>query len=160
MNWLVELMLVLKRISLIFIGRTFLTFWAVVSDCVPPVMGFFHSALPIRKPAPVFADAMTLKVVLTLTPGATGVVNVFEVSTASEITEVHPLGKEMLNLTSVTVTPVVFVNVSVMSCVELCVNVVARDSLIRCTSYFAATILACTASVVASVGYPVVITPS
>ncbi len=66
----------------------------------------------------------------------------------------------MLNLTPAAGAPVVFVNVSVTSCVERGVNVVTRDRLTRCTSYLAATMLACTASVVASVGYPVVITPS
>ena len=66
----------------------------------------------------------------------------------------------MLNLTPAAGDPVVFVNVSVTSCADLGVNVVTRDRLTRCTSYLAATMLACTASVVASVGYPVVITPS
>ena len=66
----------------------------------------------------------------------------------------------MLSLTPVAGAPVVFVNVAVTSCVEPGVNVVTRDRLTRCTSYLAATMLACTASVVASVGYPVVITPS
>src|SRR5665647_606156 len=160
MNWLVGLVLVLKRISLILMGMTFRTLWAVVSDCVPPVAWFFHSALPVRKPGPVLGDAVTLKVALTLAPGSTGAVNIFEASVAPETTAVHPLGAEMLNLTLVTVAPVVFVNVPVISCAECCVNVVARDMLILCTSYFTVTMLTCTASVVASVGYPVVITPS
>jgi hypothetical protein len=37
---------------------------------------------------------------------------------------------------------------------------VTRDRPIRWTSYLAATMLACTALMAASVGYPVVITPS
>ena len=76
MNWLVELVLVLKRTSLILIGRTFRTLWVVVSDCVLPVAGSVHSALPVRKPAPVAAGEVTLKVALTLAPGATGAANV------------------------------------------------------------------------------------
>ena len=160
MNWLVELAPVLKRTSLILTGRTFRTLWVVVSDCVPPVAGLVHSALPVRKPAPVVAGEVTLKVALTLAPGATGAANVFDVPVAPETTAVHPAGTEMLNLTPVAGAPVVFVNVTVTSCVDPGVNVVTRDRLTRCTSYLAATMLACTASVVASVGYPVVITPS
>src|SRR4030042_1167140 len=97
MNWVVELVLVLKRTSLIFIGRTFRTLWVDVSDCFLRVAGSVHSALPVRKPASVAAREVTLKVPLTLPRG---------------------------------------------------------------TSYLAATMVACTASVVASVGYPDVITPS
>ena len=115
MNWLVELMLVLKRISLILIGRTFLTLCAVVSNCASPFILLFHSAFPVRKPAPVFTEAVILKVAFTLAPGATGALNIFVVSAVPETMEVHPLGTEMLNLTPVTGAPMVFVNVSVMS---------------------------------------------
>ncbi len=116
------------------------------------VAAFVHSALPVRKPAPVVAGEVTLKVALTLAPGAIGSVNVFVVSVLPETTEVHPVGAEMLNLMSVAGAPVVLVNVTVTSCVDLGVNVVTRDRLTCCTSYLAATMLACTASVVASVG--------
>lgn len=101
-----------------------------------------------------------MKVALTLAPGATGSSKVTEVSSVPLTTAVHPAGADRLNLTPTAVEPVVFVNVWVTSWAEPGVNVVARDRLSRCTSYFAATTLAWTASMVASVGYPVVITPS
>ena len=111
MNWSVELVPALKRTSLILIGRTFRTLWVVVSDCVLRVAGSVHSALPVRKPAPVAAGEVTLKVALTLAPGATGSANVFDVPVAPETTAVHPAGMERLNLTPVAGAPVVFVNV-------------------------------------------------
>jgi hypothetical protein len=89
--------------------EAFRTLWAVVSNCVPPVVWFFHSALPVRKPAPVVAGEVTLKAALTVAPGATGSVNVFDVSVAPTV---HPVGTEMPNLTSIAGAPVVFVNVS------------------------------------------------
>jgi hypothetical protein len=95
-----------------------------------------------------------LKVAVTLAPGATLPPEAFDEST------VHPAGAEMLNLTPDTGAPVVFVNVAVRSWADLGVNVMTRDSRTRCTSYLAATMLACTASVVASDGYPIVIAPS
>ncbi len=80
----------LMRNSLILIGLTFRTFSAVVSDCVPPLVGFVHEALPTRSPLKAAGPEVTLKVALTLAPGATGSANVFDVSVAPETTEVHP----------------------------------------------------------------------
>src|ERR1017187_6747696 len=153
MNWSVELAPGLKRTSLILTGRTFRTRWLVVSDCVLRVAASVHSALPARKPAPEVAGEVILKVALTLAPGPTGLAMVFG------SLPIHPAGTDMLNLTPAAVDPVVFVNVAVTSSVDPGVNVVTRDRVTRATSYLAATMLACTASVVASVGYPVVITP-
>src|ERR1019366_1128856 len=160
MNWLVGLVLVLKRTSLILIGRTLRSLAVVVSDCVRRVAGSVHSALPVRKPAADVGGEVTLKVALTLAPGATGSLNVTDVLVAPETTASHPAGMEILNLTVLAGDPVVFVNVSVTSCIELSLNVVTRDRLTCCTSYLAATMFDCTASVVASAGNPVVITPS
>ena len=72
-----------------------------------------------------------------------------------------PLGTEMLNLTPVAGAPVVFVNVTVVSCEDPGENVWspggvavadAGARLSRGTSYLAATTLACTSWSVASVG--------
>src|SRR5262249_32026218 len=71
------------------------------------------------------------------------------------------LGAEILNLIPVAGTPVVFVNVSVLSCDDPGENVwspgglavaAAGDKLSRCRSYSAATTLACTSWSVASEG--------
>src|SRR5437868_4262554 len=125
MNWSVELVPVPKRTSLILIGRTFRTLWVVVSICARRVAGSVHSALAVRKPPPVVAGEVTLKVALTLAPGATGVPNV------CGITMVQPVGTAMLNLTPAAGDPVVFVNVAVTSWVNRAVNIVIRDRLTR-----------------------------
>ena len=44
---------------MIWIGKTVRTLAVVVSDCVRRVAGSVHSALPVRKPAPVLAGAVT-----------------------------------------------------------------------------------------------------
>ena len=120
-----------------------------------------HEALPTRSPLKAAGPEVTLKVALTLAPGATGSANVFAVSVVPETTAVHPAGTAMLNLTSVTGAPVVFVNVTVVSCDEPGENVWspggvatadAGARLSRGTSYPAATTLACTIWSVASVG--------
>ena len=82
----------LMRNSLILIGLTFRTFSAVVSDCVAPLVWFVHEALPTRSPLKAAGPEVTLKVALTLAPGATGSANVFDVSVAPETTEVHCRG--------------------------------------------------------------------
>jgi Cys-tRNA synthase (O-phospho-L-seryl-tRNA:Cys-tRNA synthase) len=105
---------------------------------------------------------VTLNVAFTLAPGVTGSLNVIEApASADALAErtVHLLGVEMLKVTPTAVAPVVFVKVCVTTCADLGVKVVIRDRLTRCTSYLAATMLACTASVVASAGYPIVIAP-
>ena len=105
---------------------------------------------------------VTLKVALTLAPGATGSAKVFEVSVLPETTEVHCLaGREMLNLTLFKAAPVVLVKVTVVSCEEPGENVWSSGGvavadagarLSRGTPYPAATTLACTNWSVASAG--------
>ena len=90
---------------MILIGLTFRTFSAVFSDCVWPLVEFVHEALPTRSPLKAAGPEVTLKVALTVAPGATGSANVFDVSVAPETTEVHPAGTEMLNLTPVAGAP-------------------------------------------------------
>src|SRR6266702_7119041 len=170
MNALIELVLVPVRNSLILIGLTFRTFSVVVSDCLAPFAGFVHAALPIRSPLNAAGPEVTVKVALTLAPGATGSGNVTDVSVVPGTKEVHCLlGTEMLNFTPTAGDPVVLVNVTVEFCEDPGVNVwspggvavaEAGDRLSRCTPYLAATTLACTALSVASVGYPFVMTPS
>src|SRR5258708_35523109 len=90
----------LMRNSLILIGLTFRPFSAVGSDCVPARVGLVHEALPTRSPLKAAGPEVTLKVALTLAPGATGSAIVTDVLVAFGTTEVHCLlGTEMLNLT-------------------------------------------------------------
>ena len=157
------------RNSLILTGLTFRTFSAVVSDCVlPPTV---HVALPAMSPLKAAVPEVTLKVALTLAPGATGSANVADVLPVPCTREVHCLGTEMLNLRPATGAPVVLVNVTVVSCEDTGVNVWspggvavadAGARLSRGTSYLAATTFACTSWSVASVGNvpPAVIAPS
>src|SRR5258707_2852096 len=123
MNALVGLGLVPARNSLILIGLTLRTFSAVVSDCRPPCPGLVHEALPIRSPLKGTGPEVTLKVALTLAPGATES-NVCDVSVVPGTKEVHCLlGTEMLSFTPTARDPVVFVNVTVESCQDPAVNV-------------------------------------
>src|ERR1035437_9687970 len=152
----------LMRNSLILIGLTFRTFSAVVSECFPPVVWFVHWALPTRSPLKAAGPEVTLKVALTLAPGATGSAIVTDVLVVPGTTEVHCLlDTEMLNWTPTAGAPVIFVNVTVVSCEDPGENVWspggvavadAGARLSRCTSYLAATTLACTNWSVASVG--------
>src|ERR1051325_7977795 len=87
----------LTRNSLILIGLTFRTFSAVVSDCFAPLVWFVHWALPTRSPLKAAGPEVTLKVALTLAPGATGPAIVTDVLVEPGATEVHCLGTEMLN---------------------------------------------------------------
>src|SRR5215469_8460548 len=169
MNALVGLVLVPARNSLILIGLTFRTFSAVVSLCLPPFIGFVHEALPAKSPLKGTGPEVTLKVALTLAPGATES-NVFDVWVVPGMKEVHCLlGTEMLSFTPTAVDPVVLVNVTVLFCEDPGANVwspggvAVAEAGVRlscCTLYFAATMLACTCWSVASVGYPAVMTPS
>jgi hypothetical protein len=112
---------------------------------------------------------VTVKIALTVAPAATES-NLCDVLVVPATTDVQNLlGPEMLSSTSAAADPVVFVNVTVVSCDDPGVNVWspggvvvadAGDRRSRCTSYLAATMLACTRLSVASVGYPDVITPS
>src|ERR1019366_1985553 len=133
--------------SLILIGLTFRTFSAIFSDCVLPFV--VHEALPTRSPLKAAGPEVTLKVALTLAPGATGAAIVV----VPEATEVHPVGTERLNLTPAAGAPVLFVNERVVSCEERGENVwspggvavaEAGAKLNRGASYLAATTLACT----------------
>src|SRR5690349_4939927 len=113
----VELAPALMRNSLIFISLTFRTFSAIVSVFVLPFA--VHEALPTRSPLKAAGPEVTLKVALTVAPGATGPENVSAFAT----TALHPAGTERLSLTPVTGAPVVFVNVTVVSCEERGENV-------------------------------------
>src|SRR6185503_3323359 len=168
MNALVGLSLVPVRNSLIRIGRTLRTFSVVVSDCLAPV-GSVHEPVATRSPLNAAGPAVTVKVALTVAPGATES-NLFDVSVVPGRNEVQSVvGTEMLSSTSAAADAVVFVNVTVASCDDRGANVWspggvavadAGDRRSRCTSYLAVTTLACTRLSVASVGYPDVITPS
>jgi len=57
---------------LIVIGLTLRTFSIAVSDCRAPPAALVHRALPTRSPLKAAVDEVTLKVALTLAPGATG----------------------------------------------------------------------------------------
>ena len=76
-----------------------------------PLDGPVHSALPIRKPAPVAAGEVTWKVAFTLAPGGTGVANVIDGLRVPAATAVQPAGSDRLSVTPDAGAPVVFVNV-------------------------------------------------
>src|SRR6266511_1608276 len=99
MNELVGLSLVPVRNSLILIGLTLRTFSLVVSDCLAPVAGFVHEAVPTRSPLKAAGPEVTVKVALTVAPGATES-NVSDVSLVPGTNEVQCLvGTEILNFT-------------------------------------------------------------
>src|ERR1700722_10631525 len=120
MNPWVGLVPVPARNSLILMGLTLRTFSAVVADCLPPcpwIPGpwFVHEAWPTRSPLKGSGPEVTLKVALTLAPGATES-NVCEVRVVPATNEVHRWpGTEMLSFTPTARDPVVFVNVTVES---------------------------------------------
>src|ERR1700761_6922920 len=87
----------LTRNSLILIEPTFRIFSAAVSEDFLPFAWFVHKALPIRSPLNAVNPEVTLKVALTLAPGATGSANIFDASLAPEATTVHPFGTATLN---------------------------------------------------------------
>ena len=112
------------RNSFTLTGLTFRTFSAVVSVCILPLAWLFHEASPTRSPLKTAGPEVTLKVALTLAPGAITSANVFDVSLVPSTTEVHcALGTAMLSLRPATGAPVVLVNVTVVSCDEPGVNV-------------------------------------
>src|SRR5262245_62118330 len=106
----------LTRSSLILIGLTFRTFSAVVSDCFAPLVWFVHWAWPTRSPLNAAGPEVILNVALTLAPGATGSEIVADVLVVPETKDVHRAGVAMLNWTPTAGAPVVFVNVTVVSC--------------------------------------------
>src|SRR5262249_12375045 len=131
----------LMRNSLIFTGLTFRTFCVVCSDCLcPPAL--VHAARPERSPLNAAGPDVTLKVALTLAPGASPA-NVADPCA----TDTHCLGPETPNWRPVTGAPVVLVKVTVVSCDEPGVNVwspgaavaEAGERVNRGTSYLAAT---------------------
>ena len=116
----------MTRSSLILTGLALRTFSTAVSTCFLPLAGFVHDALPTRSPLKASGPEVTLKVALTLAPGATCSAKVLDVSVVPETTEVHCLpGTAMLNETPAAGAPVVFVNVTVMSREDSGVNVCA-----------------------------------
>src|ERR1044071_7361364 len=107
----------LTRNSLIFTGLTFLTFSAVLSDSLAPVAWFVHWALPTRSPLKAACPEVILNVALTLAPGATASAIVADVLELPGTTDVHcRFGTAMLSWTPIAGAPVVFVNVTVVSC--------------------------------------------
>src|ERR1700733_3266874 len=151
MNELVKLVLVPARNSLILIGLTFRTCSVVDPNCLPPCAGFVHEAWPTRSPLKGSGPEVTLKVALTLAPGATES-NVCEVRVVPATNEVHRWpGTEMLSFTPTARDPVVFVYVTVESCEVPGANVwspggvAVAEAGVRlscCTSYLAAAMLA------------------
>src|SRR4051812_18339231 len=90
--------------SLIFTGKALRTRVLAVSDCAPRA-GLVHSDLPMRWPALAIAGEVTLKMALTLAPGAMGSGKVLEDSAA-----VQPgPGSTTLSFTPLTGVPVVLV---------------------------------------------------
>src|SRR5690348_9049406 len=104
----------LIRNSLIFTGLTFRTFPVVISLCAWPP-GSVHEAWPTRSLFNGAGPEVILNVALTLARGGTGSAKLLELPSPPETAEVHPGGTEMLNLSPVTVRPVVFVNFTVVS---------------------------------------------
>src|SRR5690349_16130459 len=102
MNELVELSgdPSLTRNSLILIALTFRTFSTAVSDCVAPVAWFVHCAVPARSPLNAAGPEVTLKVALTLAPGATAPAIVDDAFVLPATRAVHCLfGTETLSVT-------------------------------------------------------------
>ena len=104
------------RNSLILIGLTFRTFSTVVSECVTPLVACFHEARPTRSPLKGAVPDVTVKVALTLAPGATGSAIVTDVLPVPGTTAVQRAGTAMLNVTPAAGVPMVFVNVTVVFC--------------------------------------------
>src|ERR1051326_4070539 len=117
MNWLVGLVLVPKRTSLIFTAGALRTLAVVVSDCGLRVAASVHSALPVKNPAPEAAGEVILKVAFKLAPGDTGSANGLAALT------VQPAGSATHSLRPETAAPVVFVKVWVISWEDRGVNV-------------------------------------
>ena len=161
MKLFVESPVVATRNSLITIGSVLRTASVAVTDWLPAPW-LLQVALPVRSPLNDFAPAVTLKVALVLAPGAIGPNFCESVSLPTSL-DFQPGGTESCSLTLFSVDEEVFVNVSVDCCEEPGVNVcnptgctvsVAGVSDNCCTLYWAATIFACTAASVASLGKP------
>src|SRR4029453_3597854 len=120
----------LPRNSLTGIGLTFRTFSTALSSCLPAFaeatagkLAAVQRAWPTRSPLNAAGPDGTLKVPLRVAPGATGSAIVAVVLVVADATDVQPFGTTMLNSTPVTGTPVVFVNVTLVSCAEPGANV-------------------------------------
>src|ERR1039458_4686880 len=111
---------VLALNSLILTGRTLRTFSSVVSECLP--LGLFQEASATRSPLKDDWPEVTLKVALTLAPGATGSENV----DAPEATAVQPLSVLTLSLTPIADSSVLLVKVTVVGDEEPGVKVCTR----------------------------------
>src|SRR3954453_2729537 len=107
MNEFVPLPAEPMRNSLILTGLVLRTRSAIDADWPLP-----QAAVPIRSPLNGAWPDVTLIVLLMLAPGATVSVTVTGPSV------VHPAGALMPSLTPETGAPVVFVNVTIVSCVE------------------------------------------
>ena len=166
MKLFVELPVVATRNSLITIGSVLRTASAAVTELwLAPLP---HEASPVRSPLNDFEPAVTLNVALVLPPGAIGP-NACESFSLPTNLDFQPDGTDRCSVTLFSVDEEVFVNDSVACCEEPGVNVcnpvgaltaVAGVSDNCDTLYCAATIFACTAASVASLGKPAVITPS
>src|SRR3954447_20124855 len=93
------------RNSLILIGLVLRTFSLTEADCVPQV------AVAVRSPLNGAGPEVTLRVRVTLAPGATASAIVTGASA------VHPAGTVMPSFTPETAAPVVLVKVTFVSCV-------------------------------------------
>src|SRR4051812_24517295 len=102
--------------SLILIGLTFRTFSTALSVCTGPPFASAHETSATRSPLNGVGPEVTLKVATTVAPGATGPTTVAGVE--AEAVAVQPRGPERLSLTLLTAAPVVFLNVTVVSCEE------------------------------------------
>src|ERR1035441_4133791 len=141
--------------SLILTGRTLRTFSAAVSERLP--LGLIQEASATKSPLKDDWPDVTLKVALTLAPGATGAGNV----EAPDATAVQPLGALRLSFTPVAGSSVLLVKVMVVADEDPGVKVCTPGGVLTaedgarlrvCTAYFAETTLAWICWSVASVG--------
>ena len=101
------------------------------------------------------AGAVIWKVARTDEPGAT------DAKVAGpEARAVHPAGSDTVRRTFSIAAAFVFAKLAVSSLAAFGAKLVSRVWVRRATSYFAATILACTLSATPSPGWPAVIAPS
>src|ERR1039457_5350932 len=106
MNESVGLAPALMPTSLILTALTLRTF--SIADSVSAAPLAVQEALPARSPLKGAGPEVTLKVALTLAPGATGEVN----EAGPEAAEVHPAGMDRLSRSPDTGAPLVFRNVT------------------------------------------------
>src|SRR5437868_3936466 len=108
MNESVALVPALMRNSLILTRLTLRTFSIADSVCIAPLA--VQAALPTKSPLNGTGPDATRKVPLTVAPGTIGSANDLEAPA------LHPAGTEMLSCRPVTGAPVVFRNVTMVSC--------------------------------------------